>query len=137
MNKTNKDNGKIFLASLAGLGAGVIAGVLLAPEDGRAARESVRQSLTEAGDEINQTLKRWTANLKAKRGQGQISTDDQLVMQGSWEDVRAQLRNNYRELTDEDLDYQQGSENELFGRLQRRLGKTRDEIVHLISQVTK
>lgn len=137
MNNTNQDNGKILLASLAGLGAGIIAGVLLAPEDGRAARESVRQSLTEAGDEINQTLKRWTANLRSNAGLTQSSGDDQLVMQGSWEDVKRQLRNNYDELTDEDLDYQEGGENELFGRLQRRLGKTKDEIVHLISQVTK
>ena len=136
MNNTNQDNGKILLASLAGLGAGIIAGVLLAPEDGRAARESVRQSLTEAGDEINHTLKRWTANLKARTGQGQ-GADDEIVMHGSWEDIKAQLRNNYDDLTDEDLDYQHGGESELFGRLQRKLGKTKDEIVHLISQLTK
>lgn len=102
MNNMNKDNGKILLASLAGLGAGVIAGVLLAPEDGRASRESVRQSLADAGDELNQTLKRWTANLKARRGQGPNDADDELVMQGSWDDVKRQMRNNYDELVDED-----------------------------------
>lgn len=105
MNNMNKDNGKILLASLAGLGAGVIAGVLLAPEDGRSSRENVRQSLTEAGDELNKTLKRWTANLKAKAGQA--DSDDELVMQGSWDDVRRQLRNNYGEIT-EDLDSEEG-----------------------------
>ena len=98
MNNLNKDNGKILLASLAGLGAGVLAGILLAPEDGRSARESVRQSLAEAGDEINQTLKRWTANLKRRGGQD----DDELVMHGSWDDVKRQMRSNYDELVDED-----------------------------------
>ena len=103
----NKDNGKILLASLAGLGAGVLAGLLLAPEDGRSSRENVRQSLTEAGDEINKTLKRWTANLKARAGWGQDNGDDEIVMQGSWDDVRRQLRNNYEEITD-DMDAEKG-----------------------------
>lgn len=133
MDNLNKDNNKILLASLAGLGAGILAGVLLAPEDGRAARENVRQSLTEAGDEINQTLKRWTANLKSRKGQQQ--QDDELVMHGSWEDVKRQLRNNYAELTEEDLAYEQGGEKDLLDRLQTRLGKTKDEIVHLISEL--
>ncbi|MCJ8165838.1 hypothetical protein MKJ04_13380 [Pontibacter sp. E15-1] len=137
MNNPNKDSGKILMASLAGLGAGIIAGVLLAPEDGRSSRENVRQSLTEAGDELNLTLKRWTTNLKAKAGKKQSPADDQLVMHGSWDDVRAQLRNNYDELTEDDLDYQEGGEQELLGRLQTRLGKTKDEIVELISKITK
>ncbi|RDV17127.1 YtxH domain-containing protein [Pontibacter diazotrophicus] len=135
MNNKNKDNGKILLASLAGLGAGVVAGLLLAPEDGRAARQSVMQSLNEAGDEVNNTLKRWTAKVKAMSNQGQGSDDDQLVMQGSWTDVKRQLRNNYDDLTEEDLDYQEGSERELLDRLQRKLGKTKDEVVRLISQI--
>ncbi|WP_162055621.1 YtxH domain-containing protein [Pontibacter pamirensis] len=135
MNKKNKDNGKILLASLAGLGAGVVAGILLAPEEGRAARQSVMQSLTEAGDEVNNTLKRWTARIKAMSNQGPGSDDDELVMQGSWTDVKRQLRNNYDDLTDDDLDYQEGGERELLDRLQRKLGKTKDEIVRLISQI--
>lgn len=137
MDNVNKDNNKILLASLAGLGAGILAGVLLAPEDGRAARENVRQGLTEAGDDINQTLKRWTANLKAKAGKSKGKEDDQLVMHGSWEDVKKQLRSNYGELTEEDLAYQHGQENELLSRLQMRLGKTKDEIKNMLSQLTK
>lgn len=105
MNNMNKDNGKILLASLAGLGAGVLAGLLLAPEDGRSSRDNVRQSLTEAGDEINKTLKRWTANLKARAGREQ--EEDEIVMQGSWDDVRRQLRNNYEDIT-EDMEAEKG-----------------------------
>ena len=107
MNNMNKDNGKILLASLAGLGAGVLAGLLLAPEDGRSSRENVRQSLTDAGDEINKTLKRWTANLKARAGRGEENGDEEIVMQGSWDDVRRQLRDNYEEIA-EDMDDQKG-----------------------------
>lgn len=109
MNKKNRENGKILLASLAGLSAGIIAGLLLAPEDGRASRQSVMQSLTEAGDEVNQTLKRWTGRLKAmSSGQEQQGNDDdELVLHGSWDDVKGQMRNNYDEITD-DLDNQAG-----------------------------
>lgn len=104
MNNKKKDNEKILLASLAGLGAGVLAGLLLAPEDGRAARQSVMQSLTEAGDEVNQTLKRWTRKLQSMSGREQSSDDDELILQGSWEDVKGQMRNNYDELTEDNPD---------------------------------
>jgi gas vesicle protein len=100
MNKRNKDNEKILLASLAGISAGIVAGLLLAPEDGRSSRENVKQSLNDAGDEINRTIKRWTANIKAKYGQGKANEDDELVMQGSWDDVKGQLKKNYDDITE-------------------------------------
>ncbi|MDX5422821.1 MAG: YtxH domain-containing protein [Hymenobacteraceae bacterium] len=128
--KADSDTGKILLATLAGIGAGIAAGILLAPENGKATRESVMRSLTKASEDVNSTVKRWTENL---RSSGRTGSEDELVMHGSWEDVKGQLRANYGELTDEDLEYQQGRENELLERLQRRLGKTRDEIVRIIS----
>ncbi|PRY11595.1 gas vesicle protein [Pontibacter ummariensis] len=128
----NKDNGKILLATLAGISAGVVAGILMAPSSGRATRDSLTRSLSKAGDELNGTVKRWTESLKLGGGQ---RSDDELVLHGSWEDVKSQLRRNYDDLTDEDLDYQQGKEHELYDRLQRRLGKTKDEIVRLISEL--
>nr|WP_242920623.1 CsbD family protein [Pontibacter liquoris] len=56
-------------------------------------------------------------------------------MHGSWDDVKGQLKQNYADLTDDDLLYAEGKEDELFGRLQRKLGKTKDEIVSLISDM--
>ncbi|MCC9138065.1 CsbD family protein [Pontibacter silvestris] len=127
----NKDNGKILLATLAGIGAGVAAGMLLAPDSGKGTLDTVKRTLTKTGDDLNNIVKRWTESLKS--GEGNSEEDDQLVMHGSWEDVKGQLRQNYDELTEEDLEYQEGGEQELLGRLQRRLGKTKDEIMHLIS----
>ncbi|GAB3197838.1 gas vesicle protein [Pontibacter aydingkolensis] len=131
----NNDNGKILMATLAGIGAGIAAGILLAPKNGQANRDDLKRTLTKAGDDINTTLKGWTENLKSKMGKNAHQDDDQLVMHGSWEDVKRQLSQNYAELTEEDLSYQQGSENELLSRLQARLNKTKDEVLKLLADL--
>jgi uncharacterized protein YjbJ (UPF0337 family) len=49
-------------------------------------------------------------------------------MKGSWNEVKGKLKQKYGELTDDDLVYQEGKEDEMYGRLQQRLGKTKEEI---------
>jgi uncharacterized protein YjbJ (UPF0337 family) len=49
-------------------------------------------------------------------------------MKGSWNEVKGKLKQKYGELTDDDLIYQEGKEDEMYGRLQQRLGKTKEEI---------
>jgi uncharacterized protein YjbJ (UPF0337 family) len=49
-------------------------------------------------------------------------------MKGSWNEVKGKLKQKYGELTDDDLTYQEGKEDEMYGRLQQRLGKTKEEI---------
>ncbi|WP_299819309.1 YtxH domain-containing protein [uncultured Pontibacter sp.] len=127
------NNNKILMATLAGIGAGIAAGVLLSPNNGRNNRDELKRTLTKAGDDLNATIKSWTENLRSKSGKASGQGDDQLVMHGSWEDVKRLLRNNYEELTEDDLNYEQGSENELLSRLQTRLNKTKDEILKLLS----
>ncbi len=131
------DSGKILMATLAGIGAGVAAGILLSPKNGQDNREELKRSLTKAGDDINKTLKNWTDNVKAKVSEMSSTSkqDEQLVMHGSWEDVKRQLSANYAELTEEDLDYNKGSEHELLNRLQARLNKTKDEVIKLLSDL--
>lgn len=124
------DNGKILLATLAGIGAGVAAGILLAPDNGRTTRDSVMKSLTKAGSELERTMKDWMDKLERS---GTTQPGSSLIMHGSWDDVKGQLKQNYGELTDDDLTYEEGKEDELLGRLQIRLGKTKDEIVRLLS----
>lgn len=139
MNKINKDSDKILLATLAGIGAGIAAGVLLAPKTGRESREEVMRQLNKASEDVNSSVKRWTANLKSKNSTaaGATADEDELVLHGSWEDVKRQMRQNYDELTEEDLDYQHGKENELLDRLQRKMGKTKDELLRIISGIGK
>ncbi|WP_367615635.1 CsbD family protein [Pontibacter liquoris] len=128
----NEDKGKILLATLAGIGAGVVTGVLLAPDNGRTTRDSVKRTLTKVSDDMERTMKKWMSGLE---NQGVTKPGSSLVMHGSWDDVKGQLKQNYADLTDDDLLYAEGKEDELFGRLQRKLGKTKDEIVSLISDM--
>jgi uncharacterized protein YjbJ (UPF0337 family) len=53
---------------------------------------------------------------------------DKLRFKGSWNEVKGKLKQKYADLTDDDLTYMEGKDDELLGRLQRRLGRSRDEI---------
>jgi uncharacterized protein YjbJ (UPF0337 family) len=123
-------NGKILMATLAGIGGGILAGVLLAPDHGRGTRDSIKRSLTQIGDDLQSTMKGWMDKLENRNVTGPGSS---LTMRGSWDDVKGQLKSNYADLTDDDLLYVEGQEDELLGRLQRKLGQTKDDIVRMIS----
>jgi uncharacterized protein YjbJ (UPF0337 family) len=51
-----------------------------------------------------------------------------LQIKGTWNETNSKLKQKYAKLTDNDLTYMEGKEEELYGRLQKRLGKTKEEI---------
>ena len=51
-----------------------------------------------------------------------------LQLKGSWNEVKGKLKQKYGQLTDDDLMFAEGKEDELLGRLQKRLGRTKDEL---------
>jgi uncharacterized protein YjbJ (UPF0337 family) len=51
-----------------------------------------------------------------------------LQIKGTWNEAKGKLKQKYAKLTDNDLTYMVGKEEELYGRLQKRLGKTKEEI---------
>lgn len=51
-----------------------------------------------------------------------------LTIKGTWNETKGKLKQKYSELTDDDLAFTEGKEEELIGRLQKKLGKTKDEI---------
>jgi len=59
---------------------------------------------------------------------------DNLKLKGQWNVVKGKLKQRYADLTDDDLTFAEGKEDELYGRLQKRLGKTREEIRTAIRQ---
>jgi uncharacterized protein YjbJ (UPF0337 family) len=54
-------------------------------------------------------------------------------LKGNWNEIKGKLKMKFAQLTDNDLLLLEGKQDELFGRLQVKLGKTRDEVVNLIS----
>jgi uncharacterized protein YjbJ (UPF0337 family) len=51
-----------------------------------------------------------------------------LRIKGNWNQVKGKLKQNYAKLTDDDLTYVEGKEDELLGRLQEKTGKSKDEL---------
>ena len=51
-----------------------------------------------------------------------------LQMKGSWNEMKGKLKQKYAQLTDDDLTFAEGKEEELLGRLQQRLGKAKEDI---------
>ncbi|MBL7856482.1 MAG: CsbD family protein [Cyclobacteriaceae bacterium] len=56
-----------------------------------------------------------------------------LQLKGTWNEMKGKLKQKYASLTDDDLILLEGKEDELYGRIQKKLGKTRAEIEKEIS----
>ena len=57
-----------------------------------------------------------------------VITMTKLQFKGSWNEVKGKLKQKYGQLTDNDLAFSEGKDDELLGRLQQKLGKTKDEL---------
>ena len=51
-----------------------------------------------------------------------------LGFKGSWNEAKGKLKQKYAQLTDDDLTFSEGKEDELLGRLQQRLGRSKDDL---------
>jgi uncharacterized protein YjbJ (UPF0337 family) len=54
-------------------------------------------------------------------------------LKGSWNEQKGKLIKKFAILTDNDLIFQEGERDEMFGRIQIKLGKTREELMKIIS----
>ncbi len=60
---------------------------------------------------------------------------DKLNIKGNWNELAGKLKQKFADLTDDDVLYKEGKEEELLGRLQKKLGKTKEQIHNLISKL--
>lgn len=60
---------------------------------------------------------------------------NKLTFKGEWHEVKGKLKQKFAQLTDDDLAYSQGKDEELLGRLKKKLGKAHDEIRKLIADL--
>ena len=51
-----------------------------------------------------------------------------LELKGGWNAVKGKLKQNYAQLTDDDLTFAEGKDEELLGRLQQKLGKSKEDL---------
>ena len=51
-----------------------------------------------------------------------------LKLSGSWNEVKGKMKKQYASLTDNDLMYEEGKDDELVGRIQKKIGKSKEEV---------
>ena len=61
-----------------------------------------------------------------------LNTMDKLEFKGDWNEFKGKLKQAHVDLTDDYVEYEEGKDDEFFGRLQKKLGKTKDEVVEWI-----
>lgn len=64
-----------------------------------------------------------------------MKTDSKLMIKGSWNEIKGKLKQKYADLTDDDLLYEEGKDDELLGRLQRKLGKSMEQVKEEINGI--
>ncbi|MCC5906978.1 MAG: CsbD family protein [Balneolaceae bacterium] len=58
-----------------------------------------------------------------------------LEIKGNWNELKGRLKQKYGELTEDDLSYIEGKEDEFFGKLQKKLGKSKEELSSEIKSI--
>lgn len=63
------------------------------------------------------------------------ATTDKI--KGNWNEMKGKLKQQYADLTDNDLMYVEGKEDELYGRLQKKLGQTKEQVHATLERLGK
>ena len=58
-----------------------------------------------------------------------------LTVKGNWKEISGTLKQRYANLTDDDLLFKEGKEEELLGRLEKKLGKSKEELRKVIAKL--
>ena len=53
-------------------------------------------------------------------------------IKGNWNEQKGKLKQKFAVLTDDDLLFAEGKKDEMYGRLQKKLGKTKEELYKII-----
>ena len=54
-------------------------------------------------------------------------------VKGNWNEQKGKLKQKFAVLTDNDLMFEEGKTDEMFGKLQKKLGKTKEELHKIIA----
>jgi uncharacterized protein YjbJ (UPF0337 family) len=61
-----------------------------------------------------------------------INAMNTIEMKGNWNEQKGKLKQKFAMLTDNDLMFAKGKKEEMYGRLQTKLGKTKEELLSII-----
>ncbi len=63
-----------------------------------------------------------------------LNSMNTLEIKGDWNITKGKLRQKWAQLTDDDLTYAEGKQEELLGRIQKRTGETREAIEKAVKE---
>ena len=106
--------------------------LILALAAGAALVSCDRTPTEKARDEAKAEVREAKKEMKETRETVSGSSDN-LAWKGNWNQVKGKLKQQFGDLTDDDLMYQEGKEDELKGRLQKKLGRTKEQIDDLLN----
>lgn len=61
------------------------------------------------------------------------ATEDKI--KGNWNQLKGEIQQKWGVLTDNDLTYEEGQENELLGRIQEKTGETKEKVKNFIDNL--
>lgn len=59
----------------------------------------------------------------------------ELRARGNWNETKGKIRQAYGDLTDDDLEYAEGKQEEWYGKLSKKLGRTVDDVKQWINNL--
>jgi len=57
---------------------------------------------------------------------------NKAIFKGNWNEIKGKLKQKYANLTDDDLLFIEGKEDETLGRIEKKLGKSREEVERIL-----
>lgn len=61
--------------------------------------------------------------------------ETKLKIKGNWDVLKGKLKQKYAILTDDDLLFVEGKEDQLLGRLEKKIGQTKEEILETLEKL--
>lgn len=58
-----------------------------------------------------------------------------LKWQGRWNEIKGKVKKAVADLSEDDLQYEEGAEEELLGKLQQKMGKTKEEVENWLNSL--
>ena len=58
-----------------------------------------------------------------------------LKLKGNWNETKGKIKQKYADLTDDDLLYEEGKDEELLGRIQKKIGESKEKVKQWIENL--
>lgn len=56
-------------------------------------------------------------------------------LKGKWNEIKGKLKQKYADLTDDDLLFDEGKEDEMYGKIQQKVGATKEEVEKMFNEL--